>query len=283
MRTLNNLFRIVPPWMVVAAAVCVVGVATLGQQPPAVPQPNLPAAAPPADVAGGPAKAEPKRMSLLELLFKGGIFMYPIALCSLVGLALIIERFIALRREKIVPVAFMAGLKGVLRTQADREAALAYCHSNGSPIARVAAAGISKLHKDEESVEQAIEDAGANEVAKLRRNLRTLFGVTAVSPLLGLIGTVWGMIQAFQVAADRGLGQASALATGIYEALVTTLAGLMVAIPCLALYYYFLGRIDRLVSFMNDASMEFMEHSVHAGQAPAPAPEPEARPVGAAS
>ncbi|KKL18856.1 hypothetical protein LCGC14_2471320, partial [marine sediment metagenome] len=219
------------------------------------------------DQASGAAD-EPKvevdqtpKMSLLELLLKGGYFMIPIAGCSLLGLTVIIERFIALRHSVIIPPGFMAGLKGAFRhTSQDRQAGLDYCHANDCPIARVAAAGIRKLHRPEESVEQAIEDAGANEVAKLRRNLRVLFGVSAVSPMLGLLGTVWGMIQAFQVASLKGLGRAESLATGIYEALVTTFGGLCVAIPVLIFYYYFQGRIEHIVSMMNDVSVEFLDH-----------------------
>ena len=209
----------------------------------------------------GAKKEETARMSILELLLKGRYFMIPIGLCSLLGLAIIIERAVSLRRGAIIPRGFMDSLKGNFRHSGDdRRAGLDYCRSHDCPVARVAAAGIRKLHKDEESVEQAIEDAGANEVAKLRRNLRMLFGVAAVSPMLGLLGTVWGMIQAFQVASLKGLGKAEHLAQGIYEALVTTFGGLIVAIPVLIFYYYFQGKIERIVSEMNDVSVDFVEH-----------------------
>ena len=207
-----------------------------------------------------------------------GWFMVPIGLCSLMGLAGIIERFIALRRGAIIPPAFMGGLKAVFKhTVDDRQAGLAHCRQHDCPISRVAAAGIRKLHKDEESVEQAIEDAGANEVAKLRRNLRMLYGIAAVTPMLGLLGTVWGMIDAFQVASVVGLGQAQAMAKGIYVALVTTLGGLSVAIPILIFYYYFQGKIERLVSAMNDASVEFLEHYI--GEEPVTEPVQQAAPA----
>ncbi len=242
-------------WLVAAAAVIVL-VAVCWAQQPAAPAPQAP---------GKPVQKVERTptMSFLELLMKGGYFMIPIAGCSLLGLAVIIERFIALRRGAIVPAGFMNGLKQAFTDPRDRQAGLDYCHAHDSPIARVAAAGIRKLHRDEESVEQAIEDAGANEVAKLRRNLRMLYGVAAVAPMLGLLGTVWGMIQAFQVAAAKGLGRAEALASGIYEALVTTFAGLCVAIPVLIFYYYFLDKIERIVSHMNDVSVEFLAHYIH--------------------
>jgi len=97
---------------------------------------------------------------------------------------------------------------------------------------------------------------------RLRRYLRLLYGVSAVAPMIGLLGTVWGMIKAFQVAAVAGLGKAGLLAEGIYIALVTTLAGLVVAIPVLMLYYYFQGKIDDVVHEMNDVTMDFLDHYV---------------------
>jgi biopolymer transport protein ExbB len=243
-------------WVVVFQAIAQ-GPALPGADAP-VPAETAPAEEPAAQAPAGPT--DPEHMSFLELLLKGRWFMVPIGACSLLGVAIILERLVALRRRAIIPPRFFDGLKQVLREDEDRDAALDYCHRRDSPIARVAAAGVRKLHRDEDSIEQAIEDAGANEVAKLRRNLRMLYGVAAVSPMLGLLGTVWGMIEAFQVASMQGLGQAQSLATGIYEALVTTFAGLSVAIPVLVFYYYFQGKIERLVSDMNDVSVQFVEH-----------------------
>ena len=200
------------------------------------------------------------RLSFLELLLEGGWFMVPIALCSLLGVAVIIERLIALRRRAIIPPKFLSGLKGAFRGPQDREEAVHYCRRDGSPIARVIAVGIRKMPQGVEAVEQGIEDAGANEVSKLRRNLRILYGVSAIAPMLGLLGTVWGMIEAFQEVQGGSLGKADRLAGGIYIALVTTFAGLCVAIPLLVFYYYFLSKIDRIVSDMNDTSEEFVEH-----------------------
>ncbi len=206
-------------------------------------------------------KKTPK-MTFLQLLEKGGMqFMIPIGLCSLLGVTIIIERLFALRKNAIMPGGFLSGLKGVFHPDMkDRAAGLGYCAANGSPLSRVVAAGIRKLHRGEDAVERAIEDAGALEVDKLRRNLHLLYGVSAVTPMLGLLGTVWGMIEAFQVASIAGLGKAESLATGIYQALVTTFAGLTVAIPVLILYYYFLGKIDQMVHQMNDLTMEFVDH-----------------------
>lgn len=231
----------IPGWMITAAMVGLGGNLLLAQSPASATQP-------------APAEAE---MTFLQLLVKGGWFMVPIAITSLIGLALILERFVALRRGRIIPPRFMRALKSFDNS----DAALAYCREHDSPIARVVAVGLRKLPQGIESVEQAIEDAGANEVHKLRKNLRMLYGVSAVAPMLGLLGTVWGMIEAFRVtSAAKGLGKPELLAKGIYEALVTTLAGLLVAIPVLMFYYYFVGKIERTITELNDASEDFVEH-----------------------
>jgi biopolymer transport protein ExbB len=239
------MFRRIPGWLIVAVVIAAAGTFSL-----AVAQNG-------GNDGGGGGE---EKLSLLELLAKGKWFMVPIGLCSLMGLALIIERLVALRRRVAIPDGFIDGLETSLNTGEPRKNGLAYCRANPSPIARIAAAGLRKLPKGEETAEEAIESAGAAEVAKLRRNLRMLYGVSAVAPMLGLLGTVWGMIEAFQVASAMGLGRAEKLASGIYEALVTTFAGLTVAIPCLIFYYYFQGKIDRIVTEMDDASVYLMEH-----------------------
>ncbi len=189
--------------------------------------------------------------------------MVPIALCSLLGLAVIIERLMVLRRGQIIPPDFMTGLSRAYGGVADTQAGLRYCQSHSSPIARIMAAGIRKLPQGEPEAERAIADAGGNEVAKLRRNLRTLHGIAAVAPTLGLLGTVWGMIEAFQEASRVGLGHSETLTTGIYEALVCTLAGLMVAIPVLMFYYFYVGRVDSIVIELNDTIQEFLNRKAN--------------------
>jgi len=263
MRHWKRFFGPVQMWMLAALVVAVVGTMSLSQ-------PGAPRGAPAASTAPagglGPDKMERRveetaEMSWLDLMLRGGVFMIPITFCSLLGLALILERFISLRRSIIIPPGFMDGLRSVFHPDRDdREAGVQYCHTHDCPIGRVLAAGIGKLHRDAEEVEQAIEDTGANEVSKLRRNLRVLYSIPGIATMLGLLGTVSGMIKAFQVAYVKGLGRAEFLAKGIYEALVTTYAGLIVAIPILVFYYYFLGRIERIVSEMNDVSVEFLEH-----------------------
>lgn len=244
--------RRVPTWLIVTVLVAVAAGMALAQAAEPV-EPVVP--------AEEVKETKTPEMTFMEILLKGRWFMIPIGLCSLLGLAIIVERMIALRRSAVLPPAFLGGLKATFRhDEKDRAVGLEYCSANDSPMSRVAAAGIRKMHGGEQAVERAIEDAGANEVSKLRKNLRMLYGVSGVSPMLGLLGTVWGMIQAFQVASAGGLGRAENLAKGIYEALVTTFGGLMVAIPALIFYYYFLGRIDEIVHEMNETSVDFVEH-----------------------
>jgi len=211
-----------------------------------------------------PAEAQIRHStSFLQLLMKGGWFMVPIAIASLVGLALILERSLALRRSRIFPRGFMDEL-----TAADDPAqAIAYCRRHPSPISRVMEAALKKLPDGPAAVERALEDAGGNEVHKLRRNLRMMYGLSVAAPMMGLLGTVWGMIDAFRSTTEsQALGHPERLATGIYEALVTTLAGLMVAIPVLLLYYYFSGRVEAAVVDMNAAAAEFLDRFLEAAK-----------------
>src|SRR5206468_1427325 len=165
---------------------------------------------------------------------------------------------VTLRRSSVIPAGFIAGLLGVFRDPVeDRQQAIAYCKAHDSSLARVVLAGLNRLPRGPAAAEKAGEDAGANEALKLRKNVRMLYAFGSVATLLGLIGTISGMIKAFQVAAGGGLGKAELLAKGIYEAMVNTFGGLAVAIVCTAFYYLFLGRIERLVADMNDAFAEF--------------------------
>jgi biopolymer transport protein ExbB len=212
----------------------------------------------PADATAPPTKAVD--VSIFQLFVKGGFVMYPLALCSIVAVGIIFERFLALRRARVIPPQFMPGLKRVFNDpREDRDAALAYCKTHDAPIARVMAAGIKRLPRGWPAAEKAIEDEGGNQALKLRHNMRLLYALGSVSTLLGLIGTISGMIKAFQVAAVAGVGRVDQLSTGIYEAMVCTFAGLAVAIVVTTFYYYLVGRIERLVSEINDTVNTFAD------------------------
>ncbi len=200
--------------------------------------------------------------NLWDFVVKGGVIMIPIGLCSLVALTVIIERLISLRRSRVIPPAFLDGLRKVLRdSPGDTARAAAYCARNGSPVANVFAAGIKKLDRPIEVVEKHIEEAGEREALKLRKFLRALSVIASVAPLLGLLGTIFGMITAFQTVAMSGeaLGKTEMLAEGIYEAMITTAAGLVVAIPVLLCYHWIASRIEGLVMEIDGMTVEFIE------------------------
>lgn len=200
------------------------------------------------------------RKNAWQLYQAGGFFMIPLTACSVLAVAIIIERFAALRRGAIIPPGFFPGLKKVAQDlREDREQAINYCRQNDSPIARMLVAGIKRLPRGHDAAEKAIEDAGANEALKLRRNMRLLYAIGSVATLLGLIGTISGMIKAFQSAAASGTGDVNRLSTGIYEAMVNTFAGLAVAIVVTIFYYFFVGRIERRISELNDTLASFSD------------------------
>jgi len=190
--------------------------------------------------------------SLFEVLREGGILMIPIALCSVLVVAYAVERLLGLRRRRVAPPKLVRQLTEAVE-QGRVPDALSLCESSRSPFASVAGAGL-RLHGHalRLEVEKAMEDAGQREVARLRRNVRPLATIASLAPLLGLLGTIIGMIEAFNVVAGGGIGKQEHLAGGISKALVTTGAGLTVAIPALALYHYFTARIQNLVLLVDE-------------------------------
>lgn len=204
-----------------------------------------------------------------DLTLKGGPVMVPIAICSLVALALVVERLWSLQRAKVMPPAFVAGIRPALSR--GQGAAMDFCRSHPSPISRVLEAGIRRWDRPLEQVEKQITEAGLRETTMLRKNFRGLVVITAVSPLLGLLGTIFGMITAFRTVAASGdaLGRTELLAGGIYEAMVTTAAGLIVAIPTLLTYHALAAKVDRLVFDMDAACIDLIEAHDASGAHPA--------------
>src|SRR6476619_4114616 len=199
--------------------------------------------------AAGPAGSPIPTRSLFEMLLAGGPTMIPIALASFLMVLIVFERMISLRRRRVVPRLFVERFLLQIRENAlDRSDALERCEDESSHVARVFAAAVRKWGKSAVEVEQAVIDEGERIGNILRRHLRVLNGVSTVSPLLGLLGTVWGMIKAFNViASSPAMGRAEMLAGGISIALITTASGLLVAIPSLVFYLYFVGRVDGLI------------------------------------
>lgn len=192
----------------------------------------------------------PGRRSGLKALLDGGPLMVPILASSLVLFIYIFERVICLRRERVIPGPFVRRLLDqIAEDELKPEEALQLCHENGSPMAEVFAAAIKKWGRPSVEVEQAVLDTGERVASRLRKHLRVFHGVYTVGPLLGLLGTVLGMIQSFNaVAASDAMGRPELLAAGISQALLTTAGGLSVAIPAIMAHLYFVGRVDKLVS-----------------------------------
>lgn len=187
--------------------------------------------------------------NLLQVIRDGGALMLPIGVCSFLLMVFVFERAIALRRGRVIPGPFVNRfLEQVGEGQLDRKSALELCEANGSSAAELFAAAVNKWGRPSVEVEQAIIDAGERVTNGLRRHLRLFNGISTISPLLGLLGTVLGMIRAFNsIATADAMGRPEALAAGISQALLTTAAGLTVAIPALIAYLFFVGRVDRLV------------------------------------
>jgi biopolymer transport protein ExbB len=225
---------------------------------------------PPGRAAGTPSadNASPRQnvgaipeKNLLDIMKSGGLLMWPILFCSIVMLVFVFERAIALRRGNILPRPFVKNFLLQLEAgQLDQAEALARCEENGSPIAQVFAAAVRKWGRSSVEVEQAMLDAGERVVNTLRRNLRVLNTVSTVSPLLGLLGTVFGMIQAFNdIAAYNAMGRSELLAGGISQALLTTAGGLAVAIPALLFHMYFVSCVDRRTMEIDSLGQQVVE------------------------
>ena len=214
---------------------------------------------PPILANAAPAVPIPTR-SLFEMLLAGGPIMIPLLLASFAMVLIAFERIISLRRGRVVPRLFVERLLLQLREGAlDRGEALERCEDESSHVARVFAAAIRKWGKPAVEVEQAVLDEGERIANVLRRYLRVLNGVSTVAPLLGLLGTVWGMIQSFNViATSPAMGRAEMLAGGISVALITTAAGLLIAIPAMIFYLYFVGRVDRLIMEIDDHGQDLV-------------------------
>ena len=196
-----------------------------------------------------------------EFMQKGGPIMWPILLCSVISFAIIIERLIRIRQEQIDTKSFMEQISKTLRRNKIMEA-LDLCDRTGGPIAVVLKAGILKHDRSRNEIREAIEDASIHEVPRLERNLPVLSTVAQVAPLLGLLGTVTGLVKAFQVIESKATllnpVNPGDLAGGIWEALLATTFGLCVAIPTYVAYNYLVSRVDGFVLDMERSATDLM-------------------------
>jgi len=201
------------------------------------------------------------KMSLLQVFLAGGPVMWPILLCSIFALAIILEKFWHLHKIKIDTQQFLSGILERMKRHEIKEA-LQICDKTRSPISPILKAGILKYDRPRPQIKEAIEDASLYEIPKLEKNLSALATIAHVSPLLGLLGTVTGMVRCFQTIEAKATSfhpvSAGDLAGGIWEALLTTVAGLMVAIPTFVIYNYLVTRINNFIVEMEKASMELV-------------------------
>ena len=201
------------------------------------------------------------KMSLWQLFLAGGPVMWPILLCSIFALAIIIEKFWHLHGIKIDTQAFLNNILDKMKHHQIKEA-LEICDKTKSPISYILKTGILKYDRPRPQIKEAIEDASIYEIPKLEKNLSALATIAHISPLLGLLGTVTGMVRCFQTIQAKATSfhpvSPGDLAGGIWEALLTTVAGLVVAIPTFVVYNYLVNRINNFILEMEKAATELV-------------------------
>ncbi|MBN2372303.1 MotA/TolQ/ExbB proton channel family protein [bacterium] len=201
---------------------------------------------------------------MIAFLIKGGPICIPILLCSVIALALICERLYRFHKARLKDPMFLDSVKEMIK-EGKIEEALSLCRKSGSPIGNILATGIEKCCRDGcgknlADIEKLLSHAGQQELRELDRYLPTLATIANIAPLLGLFGTVTGMIKAFMVIQEMGGAvNASVLAGGIWEALLTTALGLAVALPTVVAYNYLVGKVDHFAHDMQDSSVEFLD------------------------
>lgn len=215
---------------------------------------------------------------MFELVQAGGWLMVPILLCSVISAAICVERFWTLRATQIVPKNLLVQVWNWIRSNEMDNKKLRELRA-GSPLGQILAAGISNHKRGREQMKESIEEVAGHVVHEMERYLNTLGTVAAVTPLLGLLGTVIGMIKVFSAIKLEGTGNAAVLAGGISEALITTAAGLSVAIPSLFFFRFFQRRVDELVITMEQEALKLVEvlngDRANAEKAESRSPKPE--------
>lgn len=194
--------------------------------------------------------------AILDYIIKGGAVMYPLLFLLIIGLAFIIERFIALSRAKINTAEFLTKIRAALRNKNVKEA-VKICETFKGPIASILKTGLMKYGDPKEEIEKTMENAAMHEIARLERGLAVLSVISNLAPILGFLGTVTGMIQSFDALAQ--LNDPGAVAKGISQALITTAGGLIVSVPMLLAYSYFTTRVNSFIREIESASAVLME------------------------
>jgi biopolymer transport protein ExbB len=189
-----------------------------------------------------------------EIVRAGGPLMWPIILCSIVALGITVERLWTLQARRVMPAGLLEKVWQLVDANQINDKVIASLQRN-SPLGRVLAAGLASRHRPREQMMERLEDTGRHVVHELERFLNTLGTIAGVTPLIGLLGTVTGIIKAFNAISAGGMGDPKMLSGGISEALITTAAGLLVAIPSLIAYRYLRGRVDGIVIDMEKSAI----------------------------
>jgi biopolymer transport protein ExbB len=213
-------------------------------------------------LAAEPASSD--SWKLLSLFEKGGVMMYPILFSSVLMLGIAIERLYNLRRKNVINSDFLENVRKQWDWK-DIKKTLQLCNSFDNSLSRILKVGVLRVGGKLDEIERAIEGAGQHEASLMNSNLRVLGAVANITPMMGLLGTVFGMIKAFNVISLSGTGNPGLVASGISEALITTAAGMVVGIPALALYHYFRGKIDRYVFEMEEITFQLIEELSYDG------------------
>ncbi len=195
---------------------------------------------------------------MFELIKAGGWVMWPLILCSIAALAIIGERLWSLQRKSVMPPELLSQVQ-IWLDRKELDASRLTLLRESSPLGRVMAAGLVNRQHDHAILKEAIEDAGRHVIPELERYLNALGTIAAISPFLGLLGTVLGMIQMFAGIGSHGLGDPSVVANGISQALIATAMGLLVAIPSLMAYRMLRGRVDELAVEMEQEAIKLIE------------------------
>ncbi len=195
---------------------------------------------------------------MLELFQRGGIMMYFLAITSLFAVALIIERFISLRKKKILIPEIISVVENFSSLK-DIDLARNICNKYQGPLSNLILSALDHYHLPKAEIREILEDQGRQEIRTLKRGLVALEAIAAVAPLMGLLGTVLGMVQVFAVIKEQGIGQTAALSGGISQALLTTVAGLFIGIPVLLFYYYFSQKANNLILDIEKYTNELLE------------------------
>ena len=204
-------------------------------------------------------ESSPETLSVLDLAFKGGYMMIPLIILSMLAVYIFVERVLTIKRAAKIPAQFAEKIRNLVHT-GDISGARMMCTQTDSPVARMIEKGISRIGSPLKTIEASIENVGKIEIYRLEKNLTLLATISGAAPMIGFLGTVTGMIQAFiAIAQEEGSVSPRLLSTGIYEAMVTTATGLIIGILAYLGYNYLVSRVQKIVHQMEYTSIDFID------------------------